>query len=63
MTAIRADPYPFPWDGKLTKEDTALVIVDMQNDCTSPTSKIIPVCAVGGYTHSLGYGKTQPEHC
>jgi len=45
MTFVNSCPYKFPWDGNFTKETTALVIIDMQND----------FCAIGGYTHSLGY--------
>jgi len=33
MPVIEAVPYPFPYDGKMSKENTALVIIDMQNDC------------------------------
>ena len=34
MTFVNSSPYPFPWDGSFTKDTTALVIIDMQNDCT-----------------------------
>jgi hypothetical protein len=33
MTFVNASPYKFPFDGNLTKDNTALVIIDMQNDC------------------------------
>jgi hypothetical protein len=34
MPFIQATPYEFPFGGKFDKEHTALVIIDMQNDCT-----------------------------
>jgi biuret amidohydrolase len=42
---IDADPYPWPWDGKLSPADTTLVIIDMQTD----------FCGVGGYVDTMGY--------
>jgi len=42
---IDADPYPWPWDGKLSPADTALIIIDMQTD----------FCGVGGYVDTMGY--------
>ncbi|HMJ10363.1 MAG TPA: isochorismatase family cysteine hydrolase [Polyangiaceae bacterium] len=45
MTLVPADPYPWPFDGDLRKENTALVIIDMQTD----------FCGKGGYIDLLGY--------
>ena len=42
---IPADPYPWPYNGDLRRENTALVIVDMQAD----------FCGVGGYVDQMGY--------
>ncbi|MBL9138848.1 MAG: cysteine hydrolase [Verrucomicrobiales bacterium] len=42
---IDADPYPWPYDGRLTPANTALVIIDMQTD----------FCGVGGYVDKMGY--------
>jgi nicotinamidase-related amidase len=42
---VAADPYPWPFDGDLRAENTALVIIDMQVD----------FCAPGGYVDAMGY--------
>jgi nicotinamidase-related amidase len=42
---IAAQPYPWPYDGDLRPENTALVIIDMQTD----------FCGKGGYIDGLGY--------
>lgn len=42
---IKAEPYSWPFDGKLTPENTALVIIDMQTD----------FCGTGGYVDKMGY--------
>jgi nicotinamidase-related amidase len=45
MTFIPANPYPWPYDGDLRPENTALIIIDMQTD----------FCGKGGYIDLLGY--------
>ncbi|GBE80164.1 Isochorismatase hydrolase [Sparassis crispa] len=35
MVAIAAQPYQWPLDGSLSPSTTALVVIDMQNDCKS----------------------------
>ena len=42
---IQANPYPWPYDGKLSAANTALIVIDMQTD----------FCGIGGYVHSMGY--------
>jgi len=40
-----AEPYPWPYDGDLKPDNTALIIIDMQTD----------FCGVGGYVDKMGY--------
>jgi biuret amidohydrolase len=42
---IDAKPYPWPYDGNLRTDNTALVIIDMQTD----------FCGYGGYVDKMGY--------
>ncbi|MBL26884.1 MAG: cysteine hydrolase [Rhodospirillaceae bacterium] len=42
---VDADPYPWPYDGDLRPENTALVVIDMQAD----------FCGEGGYVDKMGY--------
>jgi biuret amidohydrolase len=42
---VAADPYPWPFDGKLRPDNTALIVIDMQTD----------FCGVGGYVDRMGY--------
>jgi nicotinamidase-related amidase len=45
MTTIASTPYPWPFDGALRPDNTALVVIDMQTD----------FCGVGGYVDTMGY--------
>lgn len=42
---VNAEPYPWPYDGDLRPDNTALVVIDMQTD----------FCGVGGYVDKMGY--------
>jgi nicotinamidase-related amidase len=42
---ISADPYPWPFDGDLRPDNTALIVIDMQTD----------FCGHGGYIDRMGY--------
>jgi hypothetical protein len=63
MSRIPAEPYLWPHDGELSST-TALVIIDMQNDCESCFGRfffravgnnICAVCSPGGYLDHQGY--------
>jgi nicotinamidase-related amidase len=45
MPTVKADPYPWPFDGDLRPANTALMVIDMQVD----------FCGVGGYVDRMGY--------
>ena len=52
-TVASADPYPWPYDGDLRPENTALVVIDMQTD----------FCGTGGYVDLMGYDIGPARSC
>ncbi|MGB3135866.1 MAG: isochorismatase family cysteine hydrolase [Nodosilinea sp.] len=44
-TFVGAEPYPYPYNGDLRPENTALIVIDMQTD----------FCGIGGYVDKMGY--------
>lgn len=53
MPVVRADPYSWPYDGRLSPENTALLVIDMQTD----------FCGKGGYIDLLGYDIAVTRAC
>ncbi len=44
-TTVAANPYPWPYSGRLEPTNTALIVIDMQTD----------FCGKGGYVDAMGY--------
>jgi nicotinamidase-related amidase len=50
---VQADPYSWPFDGDLRRDNTALIVIDMQTD----------FCGRGGYIDLLGYDISLTRAC
>ncbi|MEO0943149.1 MAG: isochorismatase family cysteine hydrolase [Cyanobacteria bacterium J06642_12] len=48
VNTIDSSPYPYPYNGELRPDNTALIVIDMQTD----------FCGVGGYVDKMGYDLT-----
>src|SRR3954469_20896442 len=53
MPYAAANPYPWPYNGDLRPENTALIVIDMQTD----------FCGKGGYIDLLGYDISTSRAC
>ncbi|HVZ35132.1 MAG TPA: isochorismatase family cysteine hydrolase [Polyangiaceae bacterium] len=53
MPSVAAKPYAWPFDGDLRRDNTVLIIIDMQTD----------FCGKGGYVDRMGYDISMTRAC
>ena len=53
MPSVAAKPYAWPFDGDLRRDNTVLIIIDMQTD----------FCGKGGYVDLMGYDISMTRAC
>jgi hypothetical protein len=63
MTYVTADPYNWPYNGDLTPQNTALIIIDMQvNISTADPATLVMSCIFACHSKSAWFTARAPKH-